>query len=198
MHTLVDSGACRSMIREDVWKQCCKETGSPDTLHPGVTLRSLSGHTLPTVGVCKIQLLGEWLELYVVTEMRHDMLLGIDALNTLEMMLDCKSKTVELGSSIFHWGTFEQIAEITGTQSEIDEWRKEFPNLFNIDKKQWKTVDNIEMYIETGDAPPTRQRPYRIPLHKREIVEKEIEQMLADNIIRPSISPYRHLNGERS
>jgi len=44
--------------------------------------------------------------------------------------------------------------------------------------------------INTGDHPPIKQQGYRLPLKKREKVEKLIDEMLADGVIQPSDSPW--------
>ena len=46
------------------------------------------------------------------------------------------------------------------------------------------------MKIELNDSTPVNVPPYRVPLHKREAVEKAMEDMLESVILRPSISPY--------
>ncbi|CAC5357898.1 Retrovirus-related Pol polyprotein from transposon 297,Retrovirus-related Pol polyprotein from transposon 17.6 [Mytilus coruscus] len=46
------------------------------------------------------------------------------------------------------------------------------------------------MRIDTGDNPPVKLKQYRTPLHKREIVNKAITDMLEANIIRRSNSNY--------
>ena len=48
----------------------------------------------------------------------------------------------------------------------------------------------VEHEIHTGDIPPIRQKPYRIPYAKRELVKKELEEMLEAKVIRPSMSPW--------
>ena len=45
--------------------------------------------------------------------------------------------------------------------------------------------------IETT-GPPIRQRAYRLPMTKQEVVEKEVNEMLNEGIIRPSSSPWLH------
>ena len=50
------------------------------------------------------------------------------------------------------------------------------------------TMAEHEIYV--GDTPPIRQRPYRIPYSRRDIVREEVEKMLADRVIRPSTSPW--------
>ncbi|CAC5377435.1 unnamed protein product [Mytilus coruscus] len=51
-------------------------------------------------------------------------------------------------------------------------------------------TDTVKMRIDTGDNPPVKLTPCRTPLHKREIVDKAITDMLKANIIRRSNSNY--------
>lgn len=44
--------------------------------------------------------------------------------------------------------------------------------------------------IDTGDALPIKQRPYRLPIHKREEVDRQVRDMLSQGIIEPSDSPW--------
>lgn len=44
--------------------------------------------------------------------------------------------------------------------------------------------------IDTGDALPIKQRPYRLPIYKRKEVEDQIADMLDQGIITPSNSPW--------
>ena len=48
----------------------------------------------------------------------------------------------------------------------------------------------VQHHIDTGDHPPIKQRPRRIPIHKREIVEQEIQKMLAKGVIEPCDGPW--------
>jgi len=47
-----------------------------------------------------------------------------------------------------------------------------------------------EHKIDTGDAEPVRDRPRRIPLHKRPMVEQKVKEMLEVGVIQPSESPW--------
>ena len=44
--------------------------------------------------------------------------------------------------------------------------------------------------IDTGDATPIRQRAYKLPVFKRQEVERQVKEMLDQGIIRPSSSPW--------
>ena len=48
----------------------------------------------------------------------------------------------------------------------------------------------VRHHINVGDASPVKQRWRRIPPHQYPIVEKAVEEMLADDIIRPSHSAW--------
>ena len=135
MDTLVDSGAARSMLKESRWKEICAKTNQPPVLKEGLQLRSLSGHPLPTKGVATVNVLGKPVDFYVTPTMSHDLLLGIDALNTLEMTLHCaendSEKRICLGGYKFKWGSIEQeVAGVEGVHVEIDYWMQQFPDLF--------------------------------------------------------------------
>lgn len=51
-------------------------------------------------------------------------------------------------------------------------------------------TDIIKMKIDTGNHDPVKLKPYRTPMHKREIVDKAIDEMLGANIISRSHSPW--------
>lgn len=44
--------------------------------------------------------------------------------------------------------------------------------------------------IDTGDSPPIRQYPRRLPYHYRDEVDKQVKDMLSQRVIQPSISPW--------
>ena len=51
-------------------------------------------------------------------------------------------------------------------------------------------VDQIKHTINVGDARPIKQSPYRVPVAKKEIIDNEVEKMLVQEVIRPSMSPW--------
>lgn len=48
----------------------------------------------------------------------------------------------------------------------------------------------VSHHIDTGDSPPLRQAPYRVSASERKIIEREVDDMLSKNVIRPSCSPW--------
>ncbi|CAC5399405.1 unnamed protein product [Mytilus coruscus] len=51
-------------------------------------------------------------------------------------------------------------------------------------------TDTVKMEIETGNHPPIKLKPYRTPLHKRQIVDQAIDEMLDAGVIRRSKSAW--------
>lgn len=50
-------------------------------------------------------------------------------------------------------------------------------------------TDTVTMKIDIGNCEPIDLKPYRTPSNKRKIVDKAIDDMLSDKIIRRSNSP---------
>ena len=51
-------------------------------------------------------------------------------------------------------------------------------------------TSTVKMTIDTGDHPPVRQRPYRVPLSQQKVVDQAIEDMLAHDVIERSSSAW--------
>ncbi len=66
----------------------------------------------------------------------------------------------------------------------------EFEDIFAKTDLELGKTDAVSMKIDTGDVPPIRLKPYRTPLHNREIIDKAIDDMLAAKIIEPSHSQW--------
>ena len=42
---------------------------------------------------------------------------------------------------------------------------------------------DVQHFIDTGDHAPIRVPPRRLPFHKRDVVQKEVESMMASDVI---------------
>lgn len=51
-------------------------------------------------------------------------------------------------------------------------------------------TDRVEVTIDTGDHPPISQKPYRVPMSQRHLIDKQVQDMLDAGIIKPSDSPW--------
>ena len=48
----------------------------------------------------------------------------------------------------------------------------------------------VKAKIDTGDHPPIKQNPYRLPYSQRDLVREHVEEMLKAGVIEPSQSPW--------
>ena len=66
----------------------------------------------------------------------------------------------------------------------------EFQDVFSKSSSDIGYTELVKHQINTGNAKPIKQKPYRLPLAKREVAEKEIEDMAKRGIIEPSTSAW--------
>ena len=193
LHALVDTGACRSLISKRAWKLLCKVDHRPLMLKKGLTLISISDNTIPTLGRTSLKLYSSNIEFHVVENLKHDLLLGADAIRRLRGGLDFETNSVRL-NNIEHHMLNPQTGDtfVYEVKAPIDFWQNKFPNLFA--QHEWdigRLKDNkYEMVINTGQHLPIRQRAYRIPLLKRKVVEEMLEEMIKAGVIEESQSPW--------
>ena len=67
---------------------------------------------------------------------------------------------------------------------------QEYDDVFAINPKKPKQTMSIEHRIITGDALPVHQKPGRIPKAWEGEVDAQIKEMLENEIIHPSASPW--------
>ena len=65
-----------------------------------------------------------------------------------------------------------------------------FRHIFAQTDRDLGQTHQVEMKLNTGDDPPIKKWPYRLPFSQRPALEKHLEQLLEANIIRPSTSPW--------
>lgn len=114
----------------------------------------------------------------------QDMSMSVDELESPD---DCvllgrlkNSETLKsLSSNLKH-------LDVTQSQ-ELISLLSEFPELFSDVPTQ---TTQVEHDIEVGEAAPVRQRFYRVPLNKREFLEKEVQYLLDNGLAEPSFSSW--------
>lgn len=190
-HTLIDSGASRSLISRNKWEEWCELDCRPAILQPGFSLRSVSGHLIKTCGIGTLKVLGRELRLHVVDNMGHDLLLGIDALKALQCQICCLKQQVRLAGISFDWGKCNlDIKGVAGVQGTLEYWQSRYPGVFAGEAGVLPPTTNVKLSVDVQGHPPIRQRGYRVPLQVQEQVKAEIDKMLAQGIIQRSSSPW--------
>ena len=80
---------------------------------------------------------------------------------------------------------------LTSQQSEeLMQCAVEHHEVFALDDREMGEVIDIEHQIHTGDSPPIRQLPRRVPFAVRGEMTRMVQDMLKDGIIQESASPW--------
>ena len=66
----------------------------------------------------------------------------------------------------------------------------EHNTVFSLEEGERGETDLVEFFIDTGDTPPLRQRPRRMPFAVREEVARQLTLMQRTGVIQPSKSPW--------
>ena len=189
--SLIDTGAARSMMREDVWRQVCSRRGQPAMTFPGLRLRALSGHEIVTLGKAIVFISGTRCEFYIVKKLQHDALLGDDVLTQLGASITFNDRLVKLADIPYPAvQTVQGLSSMDGVYADIDYWKGAYPDVFPNTEDPIGHTTSVIMSIDTGNAYPVNQRPYRLPLAKRKFVDDELDRMLRMGVIEPSTSPW--------
>ena len=67
---------------------------------------------------------------------------------------------------------------------------REYEDVFARDANDLGRSSAVQHRIDTGDAMPIKQPPRRVPLHKKMVVQEEVEKMLNRGVIEPSDGPW--------
>ena len=118
---------------------------------------------------------------------------GLDQIETTEETKHGVSAEINLTLSCNE--ELEQICSlaIPGRNQQTDDRRtllREFRDVFAMKDNELGQTHLVQHETDTGDALPIKFAPNRLAPGKITVVKKEIDNMLARNIIRPSNSPY--------
>ena len=102
----------------------------------------------------------------------------------------------EFDLDLFEWTSEEtmetidsvEMPDLTPTQKQVlAEVVKSFQDVFNANPGRTSVSEH---HIHVAEMTPIRQKPYRLPYSRREVVEEEMLKMLETKVIRPSCSPW--------
>lgn len=74
-------------------------------------------------------------------------------------------------------------------KTQLQKLVNEYRDIFALSPNDLGRTNLVEHTIHTGDSPPIRLRPYRVPEAQKHRIEKCIDEMLEQGVIRPS-SPW--------
>ena len=167
-----------------------------------LTLRStsnvvcgLGGDNLMTVGQADVHVTTIGLVKFLIVKgLGYPAILGADQLERGLAKFDFESDTKVWFGLLFPLhrcsdsGFKSEISTFTTTgRSDIDKLLDDYKEILDAPGRPLPACPVVECEIPT-DSRPIRQRAYKTPLAKRQIISEQIDKMLAQNIIRPSSS----------
>lgn len=78
----------------------------------------------------------------------------------------------------------------TNQKTSLDALLTEYDDIFAYTPEQLGRSSIVQHRIDTGDHPPIRLRSYRTSPTNREEIDKQINEMLENGVISPSVSPW--------
>ena len=170
----------------------------PELINASNTVCGLGGTQLETLGLIELTVAGVGLiKALVVKGLGYPMILGSDELNRGEAEIDYKAESLTWFGALFALipcpdapRTESAVAIISSGEPEIDTVLADMQDVFDKPQQNLRACKLIECTIDTADARPIRQRAYRTALSKRKEISRQVDDMLAQGIIRPSTSPW--------
>ena len=200
--SLVDSAASLSLMRAD---KVPREAIISKTEEHQLLLAG-TGATMEIVGKALVKgfVQGQRFEktFGVVPDLREEAILGIDWLQDEQAVVDFRRGCVhygqaERGTAYFHRrAPKQQQADVRMTfDSEVPKKTREalqqstqqFQHVFTTSTTPCKTATHT---INLTSAVPFRVRPYRYSDRVKQEIHRQVEEMLAQDVIEPSHSPY--------
>jgi len=129
------------------------------------------------------------------TSLEEAVILGMDFLEENEVILDIPSGVIRLGKWRVSYSLNSRVVlpeplnvrSITYSNVEVE---RDFPGIFGSEEKKFGRTELVRHHIDTGDSSPIKQRPRRLPFHRWDLANHELEKMLSLGVIEKSSSPW--------
>ena len=195
IRALIDTGAACCIMRKDVYFELCRVQQRSTLLQHKRKLYAVNGEKRQTLGDTEIKLGGiALIPITIVANIRQEMIIGSEVLTMGKAVIDYNTQTLKLFDVQFKLETISKadIAEIKESTGYplVDTTIEDFQHIFATAEDPIGLCTEGKCTIETNYHSPIRQRPYRMPLAKRYLVEEQIKEMLQAGVIRPSTSPW--------
>ncbi|KII65807.1 Transposon Tf2-6 polyprotein [Thelohanellus kitauei] len=182
---LVDTGSCISLINKSLLKGYHISPSSSKII-------TVSGEHLKSFGKVQLKIkLNEfeltW-EFVVLDQFTFDLIIGRDLIKYMDCTIDLNDSKI-LVPRTRSCASLESNAKIE-EHSLIEHLKNKWKHIFASSPTDIGYTEMIKHNIDTGNHPPIRVRPYRVPHNQQSTIDKEIEMMLKSNIIRKSASPW--------
>lgn len=192
---LLDSGASRSFLSQEGLEKMSLSKG--EAMRPSsTTVATASGSRMPVEGimVLPVELEGRMklIEFLIVKKLSSPLILGVDFWKKMSLLPDISQgmwKFSQEEDTTFHSLAALRCGESLTPEEQvqleqlIERWRAKQP-------AQLGATSKVQHIIDTGDSRPIKQRYYPISPHNQKIMDRELEDMLAQGIVERSNSAW--------
>ncbi|BES95719.1 multicellular organismal development [Nesidiocoris tenuis] len=209
---LIDTGATVSILHPQIAEQLNATVTSCSLPH----LRSVQGSTVDVLGSVMIPVeIAEqkFSHSFLIARTLEEAILGIDFLQAVGASLDIGSRIMLInGESIMLSARYEFTQTLATIESDMS-WVKnavestdlgsgskeseefasllrEFSTIFAAKGRPLGRTNVVTHSIDTGTSRPIKQPPRRVPYAQEEHVDQLIQEMLEQDVIEPSNSPW--------
>ena len=195
---LLDSGSNRTILGASGWN-LLKDSGIQLFPSPSAFVSTASGQSCQVDGVVNLYITLQdksiLIEALYVPSVQSPLILGLDFWREMEIV-----PNLSKGTWVFSSESEDQVASLESTtfvqsreslppedQARLDKLVSQYFDRF---AKSPGCTDIVEHRIDTGKAEPVKQRYYPVSPAIRQIMHDELDQMLKDDIVEPSSSPW--------
>lgn len=196
--SLFDTGAGLSVISEQAWRRIktplLRNYRIPTVLTATGERVKIVGRTSISFDECPDQR-----HIFtIVRDMQTPLIVGQDLMQTGHAQIDFVNRKISWCNRTFDFDTtlpsfssLNEMAQIPDAHDpRLGQVLADYNHLFGPLEANPKLGSDIPYATIRTNAPPLKQKAYRLPLNKRRLVEQCIDDMLQANIIRPSSSPW--------
>lgn len=196
MRALLDSGASQTILgKHGLW--VLEKFPTSVKKCPGKIVHTVDSNPHSVIGQVTLPITLEGktkdIAVLVVPSLPFTLILGIDFWDRMQIIADVHNRRWDFGpKSNVNWCC--ALEGIKSNDKLSEEERQELLKLIETHFKNEPTVlgrtDKVKLSIDTGDAPPVKQRYYPLSPARQKLVNEELDKMLALGVIEPSTSPW--------
>lgn len=189
---LVDTGATVSCMSQRLLDQLPK-TAIRSVQSSRTKLSLANGDTVESRARTSVQIeLGRTtlpISFVIMPKNTYDIILGMDALKQMNIVIDVGKREVRHAMKKDNPSThLESVAAILTEEQKLDEFLRTEMGKFSRVRGRTSQVEHV-IRIQPGTV-PIKQRYYPCNPRKQQIIDQEVDKMLAEDIIEPSHSPW--------
>lgn len=189
---LLDTGSEKSYISSKIVKTNNLETTELDSFK----VKLANKDSIEIVSKCNIRinipgiLARQIDELYVISDLNYDIILGTDFMDNCGLLFDFKNEFVKIGHNIL---TKQDVFHVKGNEKTSNAPELSLDKLIEDYKSNTEiggSIKNVVFEIPLKEHRIISKRAYTVPLHARQQLKSHWDQIFEKNIIRYSDSLY--------